>query len=301
MKAISDGAEGREISELQNEKLVVATEIRELEERLLNLKAKERHLGEKILELENRIEATESSFKNGRKELETEVRRFLYRPPVQDVVLANVDTASTGEQREDEDTQAFLTLPPKRQTLEMARDWLSSSITALEGRKSSARLEATALTSGAEMWEETVNLVTAFEDELKLQMSEGEFDLKKQLGKMGVVLRELEGKALTAGKEGWNLLICAVGAELEAFREGEGILRDALGSTEDVGKEQDKEEDLVPLKESTTSGLHEINQVEQGNGVLNKGKEPEESRSESEDDGPDPAFFMSKDNDEDAS
>src|SRR5690606_13824628 len=49
-----------------------------------------------------------------------------------------------------------------------------------------------------------------------------------QLDKMRAVMEGLEERVHVAEENGWNLLICAIGAELEAFRQAEGMLRGAL-------------------------------------------------------------------------
>lgn len=51
------------------------------------------------------------------------------------------------------------------------------------------------------------------------------------LERMGRVGGEIEGCAEVAEREGWTLLVCAIGAELEAWREGEGVLRGVVGGS----------------------------------------------------------------------
>jgi hypothetical protein len=236
MKRISNGAEGREIAELKTEKSAVETEIRDLEDRLLSLRARDRHLARRIEEVGNRKEAELSSFGEGQRGVEKEVNDFLKRPPVLEVSAAvatrldNIDGGRHGM----EAIEGFLSLPPKRRTLEMAKDYLSSCSSLLKDQQVATESEIEALQQGARVWSETVSVVTAFEHALREQMAEGKElgkeDLEIQLERMETVIRELEGKAREAEIKGWNLLICAIGAELEAFKEGQGLLKGVLGT-----------------------------------------------------------------------
>jgi pyruvate kinase len=62
-----------------------------------------------------------------------------------------------------------------------------------------------------------------------------------QLDKMRAVMQGLEERVHVAEENGWNLLICAIGAELEAFRQAEGMLRGALRDAGfDVGDDDDE-------------------------------------------------------------
>jgi len=80
-------------------------------------------------------------------------------------------------------------------------------------------------------------MVVKFEDALRQQISgkqntDREAGLRAQIEKMRVVIEGLEGVRDEAEGKGWNLLVCAVGAEVEAFRQGRGILMDAIGMVE---------------------------------------------------------------------
>jgi len=52
-----------------------------------------------------------------------------------------------------------------------------------------------------------------------------------QLAKMATVMSGLEERLHLAEEKGWNLLICAIGAELAAFQEAEHMLQEALHAT----------------------------------------------------------------------
>jgi archaellum component FlaC len=239
MRRIETGGDEREIADLRAEREAVENEIRELEERLLGLRAREGHLGRRLEEASNRREAELSSFREGKRGVEEEVKRFLGRPPKLDVVLSVI----TENEREEPGGEGmmFLTLPPKRRTLAMARDWLTFCLSSVSSHVASTETEKGALEEGALMWESTIDLVTNFENELRAQMKErrelGAEDVKGQLQKMGKIIETLEGTASVTEGRGWNLLICAVGAELEAFKEGRGILRSIIGEPFSIEKD----------------------------------------------------------------
>lgn len=255
MRRISDGTEGREIGELKTEKSAVETEIRELERRLWNLRAREQHLSRRIEEVGNRKESEMSSFREGRRGVESEINEFLRRPPVLQVAL----TVMTGHADRVSEGEGFLSLPPKRRTLEMARDWLFSTLSTLSMQCEATEKEKEALEQGATMWSETISLVMNFEEDLRRQMNEGQQlaiqDLRQQLTRMTNIVRDLEGKAREAEEKRWNLLICAIGAELEAFREGEGLLRDAVATLDPTSASGISKSNNPQLESKTSNGL----------------------------------------------
>jgi molecular chaperone GrpE (heat shock protein) len=255
MKRISDGTEGREIGELKTEKSAVETEIRELEERLMNLRARERHLSRRIEEVRNRTESEISSFREGRRGVESEIKEFLRRPPVLEVAIAVITRQADGVS----EGEGFLSLPPKRRTLEMARDWLSSTLATLSTHRDATEKEKGALEQGATMWNDTIALVMTFEEDLRVQINGGQQlavqDLEKQLTRMQTIVRDLEGKARGAEEKRWNLLICAIGAELEAFREGEGLLRGVLATLHPSYASDTPNRNIPQLNSQTSNGV----------------------------------------------
>ncbi|KAF7894587.1 uncharacterized protein EAF01_010038 [Botrytis porri] len=228
----SKSEEDREIAELRTEERAVENEIRETEDRLLQMKARRTWLGDRINERVNQRESRLSSYRGALREVESEVQEFLTRPP------AMVSICMGNE-------EGFMALPPKRRTLEMAEEWWSKEINSLQARKLEVQKEKDALEDGAKLWEETVKLVVAFEDELRENMKSGKVGdvegLKMQIVKMKKVSGKLYELERIARSKGWNLLVVAVGAELQAFIQGEEILRGAFGSS--VGGDRGHGED----------------------------------------------------------
>lgn len=278
------GEESTEIFALQKEEREVDNEIRELEEHLMQLRAQKNWLGERIQEGINKREARLSSYRGALRELESEVKEFLRRPPVErSVVMGN--------------EEGFTALPPARRTLGLASEWWNKERATLIDRKSAAKDEKRALEEGAEVWTSTIEIVTAFEEDLRQQMAantaQDNAGLREQVGKMGDVIEKLERNLGVAESKHWNLLVCAIGAELEAFKEGEGILRGALGmKPSSGGRESVENEDTFY---STDDGANGLDVTTEGLKEGNKSTDElvrEDSREESEDDGPNLAELM---------
>ncbi|KAL2268433.1 hypothetical protein VTJ83DRAFT_3279 [Remersonia thermophila] len=162
----------------------------------------------------------------------------------------------------------FLRLRPERRTVEMARDWWEAEVAILERRKAEVDRERAALEEGAEVWQRAVRMVSEFEAALRREMSGGddgggggggkssrsssssstsasspqqlpsaspssapstpEQVMLAQLDKMRTVISGLADLLRISEDRGWNLLICAIGAEFEAFRQADRMLRDVL-------------------------------------------------------------------------
>jgi len=275
------GEEATELAELQTESQALDHEIREMEDRLLQMKARKRWLGEQIKESVNRRDARLSSYRGALREAEGQVKEFLKRPPVPVSVVMG-------------DEEGFYALPPSRRTLGMAREWWIKEADTLKSKKAETEKEKLALEEGASMWADASRAVNDFENELRSQMkSSGGKDMelfKAQVAKMGPVIDMLKDILGTAEERGWNLLICAVGAELEAFKEGQRI----LGGVLEV-KEQQIDDEPGGV---ATNGLDELKNGDGDIRELERSQIREVQRSESvereesEDDGPNLAELM---------
>lgn len=233
----------KELEELDGEYKGVCSEIRELEERLASLKIRRRHLEGRIDDVKNRREAGLSGYKNALREVENSVKGFLTRPPVKPL-----DLEALAENMKEETPPSspggveFMHLRPERRTTDMARDWWETEVAILEKRKAAVDTERAALEEGGDVWREVVNLVLEFEADLRRQMmtastadlkgkgteAESTQILKVQYEKINTVVAALEQRLSIAEGKGWNLLIAAIGAELEAFREAADMSRAML-------------------------------------------------------------------------
>lgn len=233
----------KELEELDGEYKGVCSEIRELEERLASLKVHRRHLEGRIDDVTNRREAGLSGYKNALREVEDSVKGFLTRPLVKPLDLEALAENTKGESPPSSPGGVeFMHLRPERRTMDMARDWWEAEVAILEKRKAAVDTERAALEEGGEVWQQVVALVLEFEADLRRQMmaasttdlkgkgreAEGTQMLKVQYEKINTVIAALEQKLGIAEQKGWNLLIAATGAELEAFREAADMSRAML-------------------------------------------------------------------------
>ncbi|KAJ2905803.1 hypothetical protein MKZ38_004264 [Zalerion maritima] len=254
----------KEIKELSEENGSVGKEIRELEERLKGLRQRKRFLDGKVEEVRNRREAGLSGYKGALREVEGEVERLVRRPPVRPLSLAVIGEDVINETDEMPGGDEFMRLRPERRTLDMAKDWWTAEVELLERRKEKIDVERIALEDGKEVWNDVMKLVSDFEAGLRAevngsvsallptstastsngkgkgrQMSPDEAMLRVQLDKMEPVLRNLQVRLVLAEEKSWTLLICAIGAELEAFRKGKGMIRGLLrGMGFDVAEDE---------------------------------------------------------------
>ncbi|KAL9623080.1 MAG: hypothetical protein Q9160_002594 [Pyrenula sp. 1 TL-2023] len=218
------------IHTLRSSERSVAAEIEDLELKLQNLKNRHALLRSQIRERESSLQSTVSSFQGSLSLVQNEIKSFLRRPSI---------PASTSNS-----TSAFYALHPQRRTLQLARDCWSEECADLARRKDAAERDRRALVEGERLWSETVEEIGEFEEGMRRKMtytpeSDDRVDndsrdnegrqVQEVLRDMDSMIRNLEGKLLHAEDQGWNLLVCALGAELEAFREGRAMLGDAVG------------------------------------------------------------------------
>ncbi|EFX05903.1 hypothetical protein CMQ_3972 [Grosmannia clavigera kw1407] len=254
----------RELITLSSAHTETTKQILELERQLAMLRSRKRTLEGRIADATSQRDAGLSGYRGALKEVEGQLSAVLSRPSVQPLDVEalgnNAPERPPGTKEEDDPSPGgdesasptggveFLRLRPERRTMEMARSWWEGEVEILERRKLEVRAERTALEKGAAVWEDVVHLVSGFESNLRRQMSGEDSDdvnggtmgkgkapalnpeehMQAQLGKMAEIMTKLGGHMRTAENKGWNLLICAIGAELEAFQEARQMLREAL-------------------------------------------------------------------------
>lgn len=232
-------------------------------------------------DVKNRREAGLSGYRNALREVEETSKSFLARPPVKPLDVEAL-AESTSEEVSPGGVE-FMHLRPERRTFDMAREWWESEVAILEKRKAQVDNERAALEEGSEIWEEVVSLVLDFEADLRRQMSSNSNSnssgstgqtngkgkgreltaaetLKLQYDKINAVVTGLERRLGAAEDKGWNLLIAAIGAELEAFGEAARMNRDMLrraGVAVDVPRGVPREDSGATG--STNASFHTVN------------------------------------------
>ena len=296
--------EGARANSLRHEAHGLDVEIQELEARLAEMKSRHRMMLQEISRLENSLQARLSSYRESLGIVENEIRGFLDRPPVDRGKVVSGDTRKKGKAAVDD----FMALRPRRRTLEMARSHWEDCGRSLERQREAVEFEKEALEEGAVVWKDVVDEVMQFEGNLRRYMSsmspvghengkeEKEEDLKEFLKSMDQTIIQVESKFKLAEARDWKLLVCCIGAELDAFRQGKEILEGAL---------VDEGPPVVPKSESSPpqTDFHGLNggllgqdpaaMTSSKESVLHRGRVKEQTY-DTEDDEPDPELLISR-------
>jgi hypothetical protein len=286
------------------------SEIKRLEDELAEKKARHRHLISQASQRENSVQSKLSSFETSMKILDSEIKGFLKQPPIEQSLLVGDDEAVPAGD--------FYALNPKRRTLDLAKDHWQGEGAMLRDRKKDVTAEMTALREGSEMWRDILTAISGFEKWLRKQTNElsrilpdEPNDMSSALTRIDSMINMLEQRNQLAEERGWNLLVCAIGAELEAYRGGKALLSRSLGLASENGEDSQGtlESELIQYDgvNENGRGLHGSNESLKAtmlamNGALDilpqempsRGSRPD-SRSESEDEGPGPDFLISHD------
>ncbi|KAK7220073.1 hypothetical protein V2G26_008076 [Clonostachys chloroleuca] len=241
---------GKELRDLSARHDAVNQEIRVLEEKLVGMRNQRKWLRDRMEDVKNRREAGLSGYRGALKNVDSEVTALMHRPPFQPLDLEALQTGA--KKLPPTGGVEFLRLRPERRNLDMAKSWWENEVLLLEKRKSQIKKEKEALDNGSEIWDEVMRLVSDYETRLRQLMQEPaetssskgkekvpsqESIIQSQLPEMDKVVTALEGHMKTAEEKRWNLLICAIGAELEAFEEARSMLQHVLDETLDKSEE----------------------------------------------------------------
>lgn len=299
-RTVESNEETVRVQRLRQQADTLQEEINRVELQLSDLKARHRKLVRQATAVENSVQAKMASYTSSLKMLEEDVQKFLsLRPADEDKRPASRDGQTS-----------IWELPAKRRTLQMAKEnWYEIKESLLDQR-AEVLYEKEALEDGAVMWKDAVTQVTDLERHLRAEMSESpaqavseniagpsQEDPSKRLrgviDKMKSLVKHLESKFDIAQEQNWNLLIAAIGAELDAIRKGRQLLESVLHSTEadptelidhsesEKGPEEDKE---------SRDPSDEINKLDQS---FETARRRMSNGTESEDD-PDPELLFSK-------
>lgn len=235
------------------------TQIQELENTLFETKARHRHLIDEAQQLESSVQSKLSSYNASLHLLDKDIKTFLARPPVAQssstIMREPIDRGSG--------TQSFYALNPKRRTLEMATEHWREEREDLMRRIKAVESEKTALEDGGQVWRKVVTEIQIFEKDLKAQMqlfSTASITQQKRdsmmttlLNSMDQIMEFLEQNLQDAEAKDWKLLICCIGAELEAFREGREILIDTSGFRNREARQAEDHDRLLDVESEAAS------------------------------------------------
>lgn len=279
-------ASGDESNSLRNEAQTVQNEIHELEGRLMELKAKHRHLTDQAEQLENTAASELSSYQGALNLVDKEVRSFLRHPPVKQGLGPR--SLQLG--------QDMYSLRPERRTLELAKEQWIAELETLEEHRTETENERSALIEGSKTWREVVQKIDDFEQLVRSHMKNSASSpdsTSSVVASLDQTMHFLEECLQEAETKDWKLLICAIGPELESFRQARSLLapEEVLPHTVDEGHAEinstthtDEEDgdvphtDLLDTQSSSLSFRPTINQrTSQENGFPATTRSPSSS------------------------
>ncbi|KAF4255888.1 hypothetical protein KXX33_000298 [Aspergillus fumigatus] len=305
ISTIHDNEESYRSKELLEESHQLEAEIQELETRLLEMKARHRSVIRELAQMEDAMESKLSSYKASLSLVESDIEKFLKDPPVKpDSVTSSHST--------------FYSLNPKRRTLEMAHEHWTTEQDDLRKKQKEVDAEIQALEEGGGVWKQVVGEVSGFEKRLRSAMrrsiqaqsqlleTEGHSKTNTENDQVQSVVEDLEHTTNRveqhlnlAEKKDWKLLICCIGAELEALREAREMLLDAFkASTEDKSPAPGRETTNARPPDGKSDSLTDPLGVDNPEPPADLLRDEEQRspgpnfRSDNEDDEPDPAWLL---------
>ncbi|MCJ1332044.1 hypothetical protein MMC10_008736 [Thelotrema lepadinum] len=239
----SEQSFGASPSGLRDEEAHLSSEIHSIETRLYELKARLAHVRRLRQERDNRLAARLSSWKGAL----TDVEKSIQREVMEGRGLEDVYPSLRHPSRRRKEGQGVWALPRERRTIDLVKEEVEGNATKLSERKEEVEGEGKACVEGATIWKGVVRKVEAVERRMRTEMgslddsSTGESpDMANGIpqgakdGMTGVLkamdqtVEDLEEEVTAAETKRWNLLVCAIGAELEALKQGRDMLIDAL-------------------------------------------------------------------------
>ncbi|OQO08634.1 hypothetical protein B0A48_06504 [Cryoendolithus antarcticus] len=270
-------ADTTRVQRLRDEADKLQSGIRDVELQLADMRSRHRKLIRRMEEAENEVQAKMSSYRQSMELLENDVQQFLARKP----------TAVVSRPGSRDGQASVWELPTKRRTLELAKEQLHADREAQELERRRVQRERQALEDGAALWKEVAATVTALEKRIRGDMSSSLDDPDRAwdeapdaapTAKMRDLLQAVDGATVSlqtrledAEVKNWRLLVVAIGAELEALRQGRTILSQALGEAKDPR----------PDPESPNSPIQQLKEDSGDDKILELDKSFETARKQS--------------------
>ncbi|RMZ06608.1 hypothetical protein D0862_04551 [Hortaea werneckii] len=239
-----DSEETIRAQRLRQEADVLQQDINQVEIQLADMKGRHNKLMRQVQQAENSVQAKLASYTTSMNLLEKDIQKFLSLKP----------SRGQSEAYSRDVGQSMWELPAERRTLEMARGQYTDERDAVLHQRQGVEREKSALDEGAAVWKDVMLQVTEFEKRLRSEMAslpvltsmsawedppqadeermkaERTKDLLKHLE---TKIELLDAHFKRAEEEHWSLLIAAIGAELDALRQGRQILRNILDISDD--------------------------------------------------------------------
>ena len=292
---ISELSNTRPASTFKSEEARLSSEIHSLETRLYELKARLTHIRRLQQERDNRFAARLSSWKGALADVEKTIRRDLLNGGG----LEDVYPALRHSGRRQRDSQGVWSLPKERRTTELVKDEVENKTKEISERKRSVESERMACIAGVDVWGTVLEKVEAVEERMRKEMQKlaqhvavngtsPDDDRRESAveGMEGILefmtntTGELDEELARAEKNGWNLLVCAIGAEVEALKQGKMMLQNVLdGGGLSSGGGGDPESSMMTARSRFSERNHSTVKAQQKSDAHQSAGEFQESRS----------------------
>lgn len=206
------------LTHIQNDERAIESEIIELEKKLARLKRRRQALNRHIQKYSNIHEAKLSSYHGALREIDSNIKDFFTGIRFSDLIIRH-------------EVPDFSSLSPSM-NLVVAKKWCGEEISQVKFLIQDASVKKNALEEGLKIWDANMRMIMNFENNLRNQIMTGQLNdasmLQDQPARFVEILDALEHSRAHAEKQGWKLLICALGAEIEAIRKAQTILHEDL-------------------------------------------------------------------------
>ncbi|PWY86020.1 autophagy-related protein Atg28 [Aspergillus heteromorphus CBS 117.55] len=307
ISTIQCGQESQYTVDLREEGRRLEEDIHELETKLSQMRSRHQHVLRELSQMENSVESKLSSYQASLSLLESNIQKYLQNPPVKPQSTISGDAT-------------FYTLNPSRRTLGMAQEHWTKEQSGLQTRQREVDAEIEALEAGGGVWKQVVGEVSGFEKRLRTAMRrsmqtqsqllrpDGPSGSKSEDDLVRTILEDLthttgrvEYQLELAESKDWKLLVCCISAELQALHEAQRLLLGVFNVPEadlwpsaDNGSEARGHGHADGDTDSQADPLG-VDNAEPPADLLRDTDEPSHgtvSRSEDEDDEPDPAWLL---------
>ncbi|KAF2089171.1 hypothetical protein K490DRAFT_37892 [Saccharata proteae CBS 121410] len=223
---IQNDGEGSRIDGLRNQAHGLESEIHELELKLAEMKAQHKRLLEEISDIDSSVQSKLSSYQTSLSLLDSDIKAFV---------------RTTSRDEKPHKAMSLFTTPPKKRTLSMAKEYYQDKLGQLERKQKVNDKDRDALEEGAVIWEDIIERIMRYEEQVSdaLKSNNGpQTDAVAQtnelLAKLEDTIQYVESKHELAESRNWILLVCCIGAELNALMQGRSILESMLNVAQGI-------------------------------------------------------------------
>ncbi|KAL1641486.1 hypothetical protein SLS58_005991 [Diplodia intermedia] len=291
IRAIEQGDEGAHTAALKDEAHALEGEIRELEDKLRAVKARHRKLLADVSEIENSVQSKLSSYKASLSILEADINAFLRNSAARDRQASEAP---------------FFQIPPKRRTLELAKEHWDEEQANIEKLRRESETERDALEQGAVVWNDVVHRINDFEKRIteatmhQSSSTDPTAEAKDLVAHLSETINYVESQLESAEERGWKLLVACIGAELSALHEGRRMLEAMLQAAGETSPTIEREKQLgdveVEFQPSSLANSQTLQNGEPGGATASKqvpARQPRPDYHSTDEDEPDPELLIS--------